>query len=83
MQQVGEEQLGRQLREFRLTRLKFLQQRILLRSVQLCKGFTGGFLAVGIRVADTQVVNLFRHQRQLVTHLFRHIRVERPLHVPD
>lgn len=83
LQQIGEEQFRRQLLELRLAGLELLQQGVLLRAIQFGEGFTGGFLAVGVGVMDAEVVDLLRHQRQLVAHLLRHIGVERPLHVPD
>ncbi|SSN11152.1 Uncharacterised protein [Klebsiella pneumoniae] len=34
-------------------------------------------------VGDPEVIDLFGHQRQLITHLFRHVGIEGPLHIPD
>lgn len=83
LQQVREKQLGGQLVELRIAGLKLLQHGVLLRGVQLGKRLAGGFFAVGVGVGDAEVVNLLRHQRQLVAHFLRRVRVERPLHIPD
>ncbi len=83
LQQIGEEQRGRQLFELGFTRFPQAERLVLLLAAQFSEGFMIFVLTPRLGVGDPEVIDLFGHQRQLITHLFRHVGIEGPLHIPD
>ncbi|AIR01099.1 hypothetical protein LG71_14855 [Pluralibacter gergoviae] len=83
LQQIREEECRRQLFELRVAGFKLAEYGVLLFAAEFGEKLAVLLFAPGVGIVNAEVVDLLRHQRQLVAHLFRHVGIKGALHVPD
>lgn len=83
LQQLAEEQLGRQVLQVDLAGFQALQDVVLRRRLQLGERLALVGLAPAFQGGDADPVDVAWHQLQLMAELRRGVGDERPLHVPE